>query len=201
MPPGVYSRGDPIARFWSRVDRSGGPDACWPWIRRGDSLVTRCSYGAAMFDGRRVLTHRFAYEVTKGPIPDGLIILHACDNPPCCNPAHLRAGTYADNTRDMMTKGRAATGSRSGAHTHPEQVRRGADHGCAKLTDADIPDIFAMRATGALPKAIADAYGVSREGIRNVLSRHSWGHVPIDADLVAAFAPRRRRWRALHKPS
>lgn len=87
-------------RLWSQVDRSGGPDACWLWQGHCD----RGGYGRLA--GARA--HREAWVQTFGPIPDGLWVLHRCDNPPCCNPRHLFLGTPKDNTRDMMEKGRHA---------------------------------------------------------------------------------------------
>jgi hypothetical protein len=96
-------------RFWAKVDRSGGPDACWLWT--AGTFRLRNGYGKFGADpaaSRTVYAHRFAYELSHGPIPPGLLVCHHCDNPPCCNPAHLFLGTIADNMRDMSDKGRAA---------------------------------------------------------------------------------------------
>lgn len=89
-------------RFWPRLDQSGGPEACWPWT----GSRTRTGYGKCSVDGRHVAAHRLAWQLTNGPIPDGLHVLHRCDNPPCCNPGHLFLGTHTDNVRDMLAKGR-----------------------------------------------------------------------------------------------
>lgn len=95
-------------RFWSFVDRSGGPDACWPW--RGARLK---GYGQFRRDGNRRIATRIAWEyVTGSPPPDELVIMHTCDNPPCTNPAHLKPGTDADNNRDMWAKGRGSRGEK-----------------------------------------------------------------------------------------
>lgn len=88
-------------RFWSRVDRRG-PDECWPWTGSRNPA----GYGAFSRGGKRSNTHRVAWEMTHGPIPGRLHVLHACDNPPCCNPAHLSLGTHEDNMADMVAKGR-----------------------------------------------------------------------------------------------
>lgn len=85
-----------MADFWSRVDVRG-PDECWPWM----NAKTPNGYGTVYFGGRMVGAHRVSWELTHGPIPDGLFVLHHCDNPPCCNPAHLFTGTHTDNVRDM----------------------------------------------------------------------------------------------------
>ena len=100
------------ARFWGGVDRCG-PDECWPWP---DSFSPRC-HGQTNWRGKRPLAHRVAWELTHGPIPEGLWVLHRCDVPACCNPAHLFLGTHADNMRDMVAKRRHAL------HATPELRR------------------------------------------------------------------------------
>lgn len=88
-------------RFWERVDRPS-PTACWTW--RGAHIPD--GYGQVVVDGRRVGTHRYAYELLVGPIPDGLQIDHLCRNPGCCNPAHLEPVTRKENIR----RGRSSPG-------------------------------------------------------------------------------------------
>ena len=96
--------------FWLHVDRTGGPDACWPWTgRRTDG------YGAVgsgkLFDR----AHRLAFRLSGGIIPPGQIVRHLCHNPLCCNPAHLAAGTHADNMHDMAQAGRGRRNVLTGA--------------------------------------------------------------------------------------
>lgn len=112
----------PLAeRFEERVDRSGGPDACHPWTGTLSGGYGRIGEGGR---GCRILyTHRVAWELANGPIPDGLDVLHACDNPPCCNVRHLSLGTHADNMADMAAKGRVR---------QPGTGPRGEDHWTAK---------------------------------------------------------------------
>lgn len=89
-----------ITIFWSRVDKSGGDDACWNWT--GSLNI----HGYGVYKDLGVLgAHRTAYFLTHGN-PGSLYVLHGCDNPKCCNPAHLHAGTHQDNVREKMERGR-----------------------------------------------------------------------------------------------
>ena len=97
---GLARSGDVSDRFWGTVAQ-GSEDECWPW--KGD--LTPSGYGRFYAHGVRWRAHRFAL-ADKGAELGDLIVLHACDNPPCCNPSHLRLGTHADNNADMRAKGR-----------------------------------------------------------------------------------------------
>jgi len=97
-----------VDRFWGKVDRRRD-DECWPWT----ASVTRHGYGQIMVGAygtgsrpRPLRANRVAWELTHGPIPDGLWVLHSCDNPSCCNPSHLFLGTQTENMRDAADKGR-----------------------------------------------------------------------------------------------
>lgn len=94
-------RGRPLTeRFWEKVD-VGGPDECWDW------QGARAHYGHGIINvtGRSLLAHRVAWSITHGD-PAEANVCHRCDNPPCCNPAHLFLGSQADNIADMHRKGR-----------------------------------------------------------------------------------------------
>ncbi|WP_326814076.1 HNH endonuclease signature motif containing protein [Streptomyces sp. NBC_01763] len=82
-----------------RTDRTGD---CWVW----DGSTIGRGYGNFRIGGQNFLVHRSSYEIHHGPIPEGLMVLHSCDNPPCANPDHLRVGTNADNMRDRSERGR-----------------------------------------------------------------------------------------------
>lgn len=100
-------RGDPAKRLWPRIDTTGGMLACWLWTGAITSRrATRAGYGELMVDGKIAYTHRLAYALAVGPVPDGMLVCHTCDNTLCCNPLHLFLGTSRDNSRDMMAKGR-----------------------------------------------------------------------------------------------
>lgn len=116
---------DPVAEFWARVDKSGGPDACWPWTgaQFTDGYGQHRFYLPGVEERQSALAHRFAWEQVHGPIPPGYFVCHRCDNRPCCHAeceiigckhlkdspgcqSHLFLGTAADNNADRDNKGR-----------------------------------------------------------------------------------------------
>lgn len=97
---------DPLANFWSKVDV---PDGCWLWTAGRDSDgYGKLAIGLGGKEQRHTRAHRFAYEAFNGPIPDGMVVMHTCDNPPCVRPDHLVLGTPLDNNDDKVAKGRHA---------------------------------------------------------------------------------------------
>lgn len=89
-------------RFWSKVDRRG-PDECWPW----KAAKRRRGYGVFWRAGKFVNASRVAWELANGrPMPAEMRPLHGCDNPPCCNPRHIRPGTQKENVAEMHARGR-----------------------------------------------------------------------------------------------
>lgn len=180
-------------RFWPKVDKAGpvpphcpelGP--CWIWTA-SVGTVGYGQIGAGSATGRPLQASRVAWELTNGPIPDGLSALHHCDNRRCVNPAHLFLGSHADNMADMAAKGRSgsltkpervARGERHVFALHPERRPRGERHGNAKLTDAKVREIRTLFATGQHTKAaLARRFDVSEPLIRIVVTGRGWKHV------------------------
>ncbi len=91
----VFVRHPVIPRFWSKVDKSGGRAACWPWLA---SIQQDGGYGRFSLNGRSIPAHRMAYELVVRPIPNGLTIDHLCRRRDCVNPAHLEPVTIGVNT-------------------------------------------------------------------------------------------------------
>ena len=105
-----------IAYFWSLVDKSGGPDACWRWTGRKNNK----GYGQTIEIEGTTLAHRIAYILTNGPIPEGYDLCHSCDTPECVNPFHTWPGTRKENMQDMMRKNRGNKTGRRKGHTNKE---------------------------------------------------------------------------------
>lgn len=113
--------------FWSKIDKTG--DGCWPW----KSTIDRDGYGQQGFKKKNLRAHRLAWELTHGPIPEGMQVLHVCDVRNCCNVKdHLFLGTDKDNIADMVRKGRQSKGETHGSRTKPECVPRGDRNGMRK---------------------------------------------------------------------
>lgn len=148
-------------RFWAKVDISGGPDVCWPWMAHCD----RDGYGRFRRDGKDLSAHRVAWELVHGPIPEGACVLHHCDSPPCCNPfLCLFLGSKADNMADMVAKGRARFVA------HP-----GESHGQAKLTEYKVRQILGMPSESL--RALAARFDVSKSCILDIRSGRTWRHI------------------------
>lgn len=152
---------DIAERFWVKV-KSLGPDECWPWTSATDGR-----YGHFWInEGRRsAYAHRVCYELTRGPIPPGLVIRHSCDNTICVNPAHLGVGTAKDNVQDQIIRGR-----------RPDQ--RGERNPVAKLTAEKVREIRRLYSAGDTSQhKLGAQFGVCREVIRSVVRRRTWQHV------------------------
>ncbi len=150
-------------RFWQKI-AVGDVDSCWEWQRFRNPL----GYGRFRFEGKTELAHRIAWELTHGEIPVGMFVCHSCDNPPCCNPAHLWLGTNAENIKDAARKGRGYRGG-----TPP--YYSGADHPSAKLTEGDVRAIR-QRASEGCP-SLAREFGITRDHVRRIILRQAWNRL------------------------
>jgi hypothetical protein len=148
-------------RFWLKVQQC---DGCWEWSGSRDrNGYGRISSGPA--PATPLLTHRVSWELHYGPIPEGIGVLHRCDNPPCVNPAHLFPGTPADNNRDKDAKGRANTPNGRRCRT-------------ARLTEADIVEIRRLYAIDSLSQfELGRRFGVSQSNISAIVLGKTWKHV------------------------
>lgn len=168
----------PIAeRFWEKVDIRPGENECWPWLAGLDDHGYG-RFGMNGFDPPIWGAHRVSWFLTNGEIPEGIKVLHKCDNPPCVRPVHLFLGTMLDNQRDMALKGRAASGDRHGLHLHPERISRGENRPLSKLTDDLVREIRIRYIPYVTPaKTLGEEYGVSEMCILRLVARKSWKHV------------------------
>lgn len=145
-----------MKRFWEKVDKSG---ECWLWTAGLD----KHGYGQ-FWDGRRqARAHRIAYALERAG-PGDRRVLHRCDNPPCVNPAHLFLGTMADNSADMVEKGRSAKGER---------------HSQAVLTEALVCEMRRSHALGYSMRQVAKDFGVNNGTAYYALTGRTWRHIPM----------------------
>jgi len=156
------------AGFWERVDKGSEAGSCWLWRGAKDPG----GYGRVRYCGKTMLAHRLAFFLANGELGPDECVCHRCDNPPCCNPAHLFVGSRLDNNRDMVSKGRHAATMRPGYH------KIGEKHGCAKLTDRQAKEIAETYAKGGISqRKLADQYGVSQRTVAKIVLGIGWKHV------------------------
>lgn len=150
----------PLAERWAKHVQRG--EGCWEWTAyrdpKGYGRMGGCEPKTV------ILAHRASWEIHFGPIPPDTDVLHSCDNPPCSRPDHLFLGTALDNMQDASKKRRTTQGERAF---------------CAKLTAGQVLVIRARYAAGGIShQALADAYGVARESVSELIRRETWKHLP-----------------------
>ena len=146
------------SKLWPRLS----PTASGCWEFRGARCPT--GYGRVRVDnsGRTTLAHRLAWELTHGEIPEGVVVRHRCDNPPCCNPDHLDLGSIQDNSDDCVARGRVARADRL-----PQ----------TKLTTGHVLEMRKLRNEGQTYDALGRRFGVSASQARRIVRGERWGWV------------------------
>jgi len=144
--------------FLRKVDGFANPDACWNWKGAGKGNgYGHCTVGSANFTA-----HKASFLLFKGDVPDGFDVCHRCDNPACCNPAHLFIGTHQDNNADKVAKRRHAHGSAMAT---------------AKLTDEDVLEIRRLSELKMANKDIGALYAIRPCTVHDIIRRRSWTHI------------------------
>lgn len=152
-----------ISRFWSNVDCRGS-DECWEW----KSCRSDTGYGYAALAGSRRVASRVALTIALGrDLRADEFACHHCDNPPCCNPKHLFAGTAKENTHDARAKGRLVKWSGR---------RRGSKNPCAKLSEDDVREIRRLRGMVSHVE-LSKRFGVSLGNISGIQTGKNWPHI------------------------
>jgi hypothetical protein len=153
-------------RLWRRVKR-GRKDECWEW-QGYKTILGYGQIGCSKPKKKILYCHRVAWESVNGPIPEGIDICHKCDNPRCCNPSHLFAGTHEDNMRDCHAK------KRSVHFIRPDCFPTGEKSCRSKLKKHQVIQAMKMVSRGLPAWIIAEEFGVSRSAISKIANGKSW---------------------------
>lgn len=154
---------DLLERLNEKIVKPADPDACWAWT----GLTHEWGYGLLSRAKRNERAHRLMWEAVNGPIPDGLFVLHRCDNPPCTNPRHLFLGTLADNSADMAAKGRVGKGENHWHKAFPGRKR-------VRLNADIVRDI---RTSTEPARVLAARWNICDQTVYNIRTRRVWAHV------------------------
>jgi len=156
-------------KFWANVEIKGQAD-CWEW----KLSKTRKGYGQYRFNGVMMQTHRIAWALTNGDIPQGKLVCHKCDNPGCVNPLHLFLGTHFDNMADMVSKGRQIKGD-----IHPARMFKGkvvgSKNGRSKITEDDADQIRQLYSMGGIKqKELGEKFGINQRTVSTIVTGKNW---------------------------
>lgn len=148
-----------LDRFWKKVLKT---ESCWLWQASRDA----CGYGAFWLNNVVMPASRASYILFRGPIPEGLYVLHTCDNPSCVNPDHLIVGSQTDNMQDCVKKGR-------------KHMPAGHEHYLAKLTKEQVVKIRELSVSGLYTqKHIGQLMGIAQPTVSAVVVRRTYKNVP-----------------------
>lgn len=159
-------KGTLASNYWKNVVKGVGEDDCWSW-----SGHSHKGYGRVCIDYKYKQAHRVSWELHFGPIPEGMLVCHKCDNPPCTNPKHLFIGSHLDNNDDKISKGRSAP-------------QHGENNPSAKANAALIIKIFEMKKSGMRNCDISREVGLGQVVVCQILKRDRWKHVEIPDHLL-----------------
>lgn len=145
-----------VDRFWRNV-KVGVDNDCWIWV---SGCKTKKGYGVILEGGRGTkvhYTHRYSYRIHKGQIPEGILVLHSCDNPSCVNPSHLFLGTQSDNMNDMISKNR--------------RLRSGPLKGTGAKSKLSTLQLIALREDAKImtQQKLAEKYGIGQNTVSRIL--------------------------------
>ncbi len=154
-------------RFYAKVSKTPNETGCLDWL----AGHVRFGYGRFSIGGKSVNTHRLAWELVNGPVPDGLQVCHRCDRPICCNVEHLFLASPAENMQDKIRKGRANY-----------TPCKGETVGTSKLTAAQVKEIRSPQYEDWAPIDIAAKFGVTNSCVCMILRRQSWAHLDSSGD-------------------
>jgi hypothetical protein len=162
-------------RFWPKVENASGAD-CWQWL--GCTDKNGYGYFGIKRNGKFATAeaHRIAWELRRGPIPEGMCVCHHCDNPGCCNPSHLFVGTPADNVADMDIKGR-----------RKQPITLGEKNGMHKLSWNSVSLIRLFATAGASYPFIAKRYGVTPQAVGGVVRGKTWRESEDELRVMEAY--------------
>lgn len=160
-----------VERLMERIEKTA---TCWSW----KAGCSKNGYGAIRFNGKQEGAHRVSYTVFKGPIPDGMHVMHSCDNKKCINPDHLNVGTRFDNMKDCAHKNRNYIPTHFRGDSNPSAkipgIRKGARNGRAKLNEQKVALIRKLMFDGATAYDTAQAFGVSRSTVQSIIRNKTW---------------------------
>lgn len=143
-----------MKRFWNKVRKTNN---CWWWTGSKDAK----GYGTFRYKEKTWRAHRVAWDMQNGPIPNGLCVLHKCDNPSCVKLDHLFLGTYRDNALDRESKNRG---------NHPVKEKSGKSY----LTQLQVSEIRKFRKSGMTIRDIAAKIGTSKSNVHKIVLRQTW---------------------------
>lgn len=164
MPP---TPKHPRDRFWKHVTQ-GAADECWEWQGSREASGYGTLYGGPFYPTGTAKAHRLSWEVHNGDIPEGMHVLHHCDNRPCVNPGHLYLGGHVENARDRGERRRGR-----------EARQRGSDNRNAKLTEKKVRAIIAelQKIPRRSQAAIAQDFGIKQPQVSRIMRRVNWAHL------------------------